>query len=42
MPARDGATYNQALMDLGATLCTPQQAALRSDCPLSRSLRRSQ
>jgi A/G-specific adenine glycosylase len=34
MPARDGATYNQALMDLGATVCTRGKPRC-DDCPLN-------
>jgi A/G-specific adenine glycosylase len=33
MPARDGAAYTQALMDLGATLCTRSRPRC-VDCPL--------
>ncbi len=34
LPAGEAAEYNQALMDLGATLCTPRQPDC-SRCPLS-------
>ncbi len=33
LPARDGADYSQALMDLGATVCTPR-APRCPECPL--------
>ena len=34
VPAADPGGYNQALMDLGATVCLPSGAPLCGDCPL--------
>jgi A/G-specific adenine glycosylase len=34
--ADDSAAYNQAIMDLGATICTPKKA-LCADCPLHKN-----
>lgn len=42
MPARDGATYTQALMDLGATVCTRNRPGCER-CPLAaRCIARAQ
>ena len=38
---RDIETYTQALMDLGATVCTRTAAALRARVPVARRLRRA-
>ena len=35
LPQRDAATYNQALMDLGALLCSPREPRC-AECPLRR------
>jgi len=35
LPAGQGGTYNQALMDLGATICTPKNPACDA-CPVSK------
>jgi A/G-specific adenine glycosylase len=37
-PASDPADFNQAMMDMGATLCTPQSPGC-TDCPFSPSCR---
>ncbi len=37
-PARDPGTYTQAIMDLGATICTPRKPAC-SACPIADSCR---
>ncbi len=34
MPASAPGSFNQALMDLGATICLPNRAPLCTDCPL--------
>lgn len=34
--AKDSAAYNQAIMDLGATVCTPGATARCGDCPLQK------
>lgn len=38
VPGRRGGDYAQALMDLGATICTPRQPSCR-DCPWQKSCR---
>lgn len=38
VPPRDPGGFNQALMELGATVCTPSQPACKS-CPVARSCR---
>ncbi len=35
LPATDAGPFNQALMDIGATICTPENPGCTSGCPLN-------